>query len=136
MKLTYKKPLLLIEGYIDWKDKLLASIIISITEGWGIPYINSTGIAQSSDIIGKIFDRYGVARTTSIPPACVKKRKTVKEIQWSMLQCISGISSIMAKNILTKNPKIFSIGNYTYDLKIKGLRKEARILLEKVIRNE
>lgn len=147
MKDTYKKPLILIEGYIDWNDKLLASIIISIVEGWGIPYINSSSISQSAKIIGKVFDRYGTAKTAKIPPPAVVKQQTVKMIKWTMLQCIKGIGGVTAKRIMEEIPNIFMVKQdedpilnpmVTWNKKfskIKGLNKESRELLVKVLCN-
>lgn len=143
MKATYKKPLILIEGFIDWDDRLLSSIIISIVEGWGIPYINSTSTLHSAKIIGKIFDRYGTAKTAKIPPPAVRKAKSVKEIKWCMLQCVIGIGGIVAKRILeeTETTGLFNLGEYSEQFKkdlkrVKGLNKNSKELLIKVLCNE
>src|SRR3972149_3247937 len=57
MKNTYKKTLLIIEGYIDWNNKLLVGIIISLIDGWQLPIINTLDSKHTSEILGKLFDR-------------------------------------------------------------------------------
>jgi ribosomal protein S2 len=53
-----------------------------------------------------------------------------------MLQCIYHIGGTVATRILEKNPYIFSNRVKTHNLKIKGLSKQSRELLEKVLSNE
>ena len=131
LKDTYKKPSLLIEGFIDWDDRTVASIIIGVTNGFCIPYYNSLNKVQSAQIIGKIFERYGVARTSKIPPPAVKKGYTKKQLQWQMLQTVPHLGGTAATRVLEVMPDIFV---HTYSnlfiewqlKKVQGLHKEAR----------
>ena len=133
LKDTYKKPLLLVEGFIDWDDRMVSSIIIGVTEGFGIPYINSVTRQQSAKIIGRIFDKYGVAKTKGLPPCAVKKGYTPQQIRWMMLQTIPKLGVVVAKKVLDANPHIFADTSKTYNLNISGLNKEAKDLLLKVL---
>lgn len=130
LKNTYKKPLVIIEGHIDWNDRLTSSVVQSIAVGYGIPYISTYNIQETVLVISRIFDRYGSTKTSDVPPPSVKRGKTTKEIRWCMLQTIPRIGVKKATEILKNNPKIFSRENYKLNLDIKGLNKESKKLLE------
>ena len=143
LKDTYKKPSLLIEGFIDWDDRTVSSIIIGVTNGFGIPYYNSVHKLQSAQIIGKVFERYGVARTSRIPPPAVKKGYTPKQVKWMMLQTVPHLGGVMATRLLEELPWLFSmethkshsinLGQLSLRLdKIKGLNKDSKEMLLRV----
>jgi ERCC4-type nuclease len=142
LKDTYKKPLVLIEGFIDWDDRMVSSIVIGITEGFSVPYINSSGHNQSANIIGRIWERYGVARTSKIPPPAVKKGYSNNQITWMMLQTIPHLGGVLAKRIADADPYIFS----RYDTKsfyqletmlnkTQGLNKDSKQYLLRLLGN-
>ena len=106
LKDTYKKSSLLIEGYINWNDRQISGVIISVTNGYGIPYYNSINHYQSAEIIGRIWERYGIAKTSRIPPPAVKRGYTPEQIRWCMLQTIPKIGGVTAQRILEANPYI------------------------------
>ena len=104
LKDTYKHPLVIIEGAINYKDRLLSGIIYGIVIGWGIPYINTTNVYDTALAVQRMFDKYGTSKINVVPPAVVKKAKTVKEIQWAMFQCISGIGAKRATELVKLFP--------------------------------
>ena len=55
---------------------------------------------QSAEIVGKLFERYGTAKTAKLPPAAVKKGYTPQQIKWMMLQTIPHIGGVVAKRIV------------------------------------
>jgi len=132
MKDTYKKCIVLIEGFIVWEDRQLAGIIYGIVDGWQIPYINSLSKEQSALRIGQLHDRYGAAHSHPPPPA-VKKGYTTKQIQWMMAQTIPHLGGVVAKRLVDKNPRIFSCSNYAVDLDIEGMRKDSKEYLNKLL---
>ena len=133
LKDTYKKPAVLIEGFIDWHDRQVSGVLLGITNGYGIPYYNSLNHEQSADIIGRVWERYGVARTAHQPPAAVKRGFTPKQIQWCMLQTIPHIGGVMASKILELNPYIFTDTSHVYNFNIKGFNKDSKDLLLRVL---
>lgn len=141
LKDTYKKPLVLIEGFIDWDDRMVSSIVIGITEGFGVPYVNSSSRYQSATIIGRIWERYGVARTSKIPPPAVKKGYTTQQIKWCMLQTIPHLGVVVAKRVVDEIPYIFEadvmrIGDILSKLDhVEGLRKDSKETLIRVLKN-
>ena len=141
MKDTYKKPILLVEGKIDWNDKIVSGILYAVIGGWSIPFINTMNQIDSADKISKLFDKYGPDAKHSIMPAVVKKEKSAKWIKWAMLQCVYGIGATVAKRIMEVEP--LTIGtpcNIIYLekklSKVKGLTKESRKRLMKVLMND
>jgi ERCC4-type nuclease len=132
MRDTYKKVLVIIEGFIDWKDRQLAGILYGIVDGWQIPYINTLSKADSAERIGQLHDRYGSSSTSKLPPAAVKKGYSTPHIKWMMLQCIPHIGPIVAKRILEKYPNIFTT-NLRGPLNIEGLRRDSTEYLVKVL---
>jgi ERCC4-type nuclease len=133
MKDTYKKVLVIIEGFIDWKDRSLKGIIYALTDGWQIPYINTNGIKQSAERIGDLHDRCGAAKVARVPPAAVKKGYTIEQIRCMMAQTIPHVGPVVAKRIIEKNPHIFSHTNYLVDLNIEGLQKSSKEMIVKVL---
>ena len=133
LKNTYKKPLILLEGFRDWSDKLSTSTILGIMIGWNIPILFSSSVNQSVTILSRIFDKYGSTKTSRVPPAAVIRGRTPKEVRWAMLQCVPHIGSVMASKILEENPTIFSHKEQIVNLDIKGINKESKELLLKVI---
>lgn len=133
MKDTYKKVIVLIEGFIVWEDRQLAGIIYALVDGWQIPYINTLSKEQTAIRIGQLHDRYGSASTHRVPPPAVRKAYTESQIRWMMLQTIPHIGSVVAKRILDKNPYIFADTSKVYDLNVEGLRKDSKDLLYKVL---
>jgi ERCC4-type nuclease len=141
LKDTYKKSLLIVEGYINWEDRLLNSILFGIKIGWQLPIVYTSNINDTAKRIGNIFDKYGMSKTSRVPPAAIKKGYTPQQIKWQMLQCIPHIGGVVAKRILEEVPYLFigecSSTELLYDLKeVKGLNKDSRELLIKVLCNE
>jgi len=102
LKDTYDTPILLIEGPINYKDKLLTGILFAILLKWKIPYINTYNIYDSAEAIHRMFIKSGQNITKSYPPAVVKKEVTVDRIRWAMIQCVRNIGPTLAKEILNK----------------------------------
>ena len=107
MRNTYEQQILLIEGTIDYKDRLLMGILTTIILFWKYQTIFSKDKNETVEWIEKLFTKYGVGKTSRIPPAAVRKYKEIKDIQFEMLQCIQGIGTVKAKKILEQNPDIF-----------------------------
>ena len=133
MKDTYKKQIVIIEGFIVWEDRQLAGIIYGLVDGWQIPYINTLSKEQTALRVGQLHDRYGAANSRRAPPPAVRKGYTPMQIKWMMLQTIPHIGSVVAKRILDKNPYIFADTSNVYDLNVEGLRKDSKDLLYKVL---
>ena len=136
LKETYKHPAIIVEGYINPKEVLVGSIINSLQIGWSIPIIYTENLKSTADKIEKIWNQYGEKKYTGPPPPCVIKAKSPKEIRWAMVQCIAGIGSIKAKEILQKNPTIFSNEFQHLDLNNITLPKLSKELLFKVLQGE
>jgi len=102
LKNTYEIPILLIEGPINYKNKLITGILFAIVLKWRIPYINTYNIYDSAEAIHRMFIKSGQNITKSYPPSGVKKEITPKKIQWAMIQCVRGIGPTLAKEILNK----------------------------------
>lgn len=100
LKDTYKKPIVIIEGTVNWKDKMVAGIILSTLLKWNIPIIQTHNIYDTAEKIYQMFTCYGSNKCKSYPPIVVKKGLTVKEIQWCMLMTVRGIGTETAKKIL------------------------------------
>jgi len=104
LKNTYKIPLLVVEGNINYKDRMVSGILASVVLGWKLPYITTHDIHQTTDLIGNLFTRYGVSKTNAYPPRAVIKESSIARIRWAMIQCIEGIGPRMASKILTIVP--------------------------------
>jgi ERCC4-type nuclease len=132
LKDTYKKPYVLIEGFLDWKDRMICGTALAILDSWRIPILNSCDHAQSALIIGRLFERYGTARTSRVPPPAVKKGYTRRQMQVNMCQVIPHVGGVMANKIVDKNPHIFAwnygtdYGTAKIDLNIQGLQKDSK----------
>jgi len=100
LKNTYKTPLLIIEGRIDYKDRLVSGILMSIILGWKMPFISTYNTYDTAEFIEKLFTRYGSNRSKGYPPAAVIKAKSPKKVQWAMLQCVRGIGPATSAKIL------------------------------------
>jgi ERCC4-type nuclease len=134
LKDTYEKPYLLLEGFLDWENRQVSGIMFGVVDGFRIPYLNSVNSAQSAVIVGHLYERYGVARTSRLPPVAVRKGYSVTEIKCMMLQTIPHIGGVVARRILEVNPTIFSMRSNTINsLDIQGLRRDAKEYLIKVL---
>ena len=100
LKDTYKKPIVIIEGIVNWKDKMVAGIILSTLLKWNIPIIQTHNIYDTAERIYQMFTCYGANKCKSYPPIVIKKGLTVKEIQWCMLMTIRGVGTETSKKIL------------------------------------
>jgi len=100
LKATYKIPLLVVEGNVNYKDRMVSGILSSIVLGWKLPYITTHDIYETADLITALFTRYGTAKTNMYPPRAVIKQASPAKIRWAMLQCVQGIGPRMAKSIL------------------------------------
>ena len=139
MQNTYKQPILLIEGIIDYNDRLLMGILTTIILFWKYQTIFTISPAQTVLWIEKLFTKYGVGKSNRIPPPAVVRADTPQEIKRNMLCCIKGIGPVMANRILEEIPDIFQnrepIDDVILESKlkgIKGLKKESKELLLKV----
>ena len=100
LKATYKTPLVIIEGRIDFKDKLISGILFSLLLGWKIPYINTYNVYDTAEAISRMFTRYGENKAKGYPPAAVKKEVSPQKIRWAILQCVYGIGPATATKLL------------------------------------
>lgn len=100
LKDTYEKPLLLIEGSIDYKNKLVTGILFAVLLRWNIPYINTYNIYDTAEAVSRMFIKCGQNKVKGYPPAAVKKETTIEKIQWTMLQCIRNVGPSTATKIL------------------------------------
>jgi len=100
LKNTYKLPFILIEGGIDWEDRLISGIASSILLGWKVPILQSYNLQESRDIITALFTKYGSTKVSGYPPAAVIKEVAPARVQWAMLQCVRGIGPATATKIL------------------------------------
>ena len=100
LKATYKTPLVIIEGRIDFKDKLISGILFSLLLGWKIPYINTYNVYDTAEAISRMFTRYGENKAKGYPPVAVKKEVSPAKIRHTMLQCCRGIGPATATKIL------------------------------------
>lgn len=139
MKDTYKKQIVIIEGFIAWEDRQLAGIIYGLVDGWQIPFLNTLSKEQTALRIGQLHDRYGSSSTSRLPPCAVQKAYTPEQVRWMMVQCIPHIGMVVGKRIVEKIPYIFRAdimrkGDIQEALNsIEGLRKDSRELLERVL---
>ena len=133
MKDTYKKQLVIVEGYIDWADRRLVGSLLALVDGWQIPFLNTSGKDSTAERIGQLHDRYGSAKTSQQPPIAVRKGYTDTQIRVSMLTVIPHLGTVTAKRIVEKNPKIFADTSKAYDLNIQGLHKDSKDTLLKVL---
>ena len=133
MKDTYKKVIVIVEGYIDWDDRMVSGSLLALVDGWQIPFINTMNQTSSADRIGKLHDRYGSAKTSSQPPIAVRKGYTTTQIRTAMLTVIPHLGNVIAKRIVEKNPYIFADTSKVYDLNIQGLHKDSKDTLLKVL---
>lgn len=137
LKRTYKYPLVIIEGPINYKDKWLSGVLASIAIGWKIPYINSFNLEDSAWMIKNFYMKYGPARASRMYcPKAVKKAYTPEDIRWMMLQCIPRIGPATSKRILEKIEfKDLPYTNPEYLAEnIKGLNKRSKELLIQVFK--
>jgi ERCC4-type nuclease len=125
MKDTYKKCLIIVEGYINWKDRLVSGILQGIIIGWQVPYINTVNQYETAEVLAKLFDKYGTSKVNDIPPPAVRKGKTPKQIKWCMLQCVSGIGPKGATEVLKELPD-FANGAYE-DVWVKEVLRKIKI---------
>jgi len=100
LKATYKTPLVIIEGTIDFKDKLVSGILFGLLLGWKIPYINTYNVYDTAEAVSRMFTRYGENKAKGYPPAAVRKEASPTKIRWAMLQCCKGIGPATATKIL------------------------------------
>jgi len=122
LKNTYKIPLMIIEGNIDYKDKLVSGIIFSLTLDWKIQWIHTYNLYDTAEAIARLFTKYGSVKASGYPPSAVRKEQKPKRIRWAMLQCIRGIGPVTASKILKELPYI-CIGSRFYSkfsLSMKG----------------
>ena len=137
LKLTYKQPMLLIEGGIDWYDPIESGCMTTLYLFWHFQILHSASSSETALIVSRLFTRYGTGRSGRMPPAGVIRRRTPKEVKWAMLQCVAGIGPKAASKILEAMPDIFS-ACYCYPLKIlseiKGLNKESIKILAEVLK--
>jgi ERCC4-type nuclease len=141
MKNTYAIPILLIEGPINHRDRIVMGILTTVILFWKYQTIFTKDKEDTAKWIAALFTKYGVGKTNRIPPPSVKRAITPKEIRWCMLQTIPYIGPKTANKILETIPDIFSASYHPHDLKtylkqIKGLKKESLELLVKVKTNE
>jgi Fanconi anemia group M protein len=100
LKETYKYPLVIVEGALDYKDKLISGILFSLTFGWRIQWISTYNTYDTAEAITRMFTRYGTNKASGYPPACVKKAMSPDKIKWAMLQCVRNVGPTTATNIL------------------------------------
>jgi ERCC4-type nuclease len=137
MKRTYQQPILLIEGLIDFRDRLLMGILTTVILFWKYQTVFSDSKQETAIWIERLFTKYGVGKTGRIPPAAVIRMATPKQIRWAMLQCIKGIGPKTASKILEEIPELFC-KEYCYHIlkpklkRVKGLKKESLELLIKI----
>jgi len=120
LKATYPIPLLVVEGYIDYKDKLVSGILFSVLLGWRIPYISSPNTLGTAQIVARMFTRYGSNKAKGYPPAAVRKEYTPAKIRWAMLQCIRGVGPVMATKLMKE------VGFHTI-VRSNGIALEAKL---------
>lgn len=104
LKVTYKKPIVIVEGIINYDDKIIAGIIFKTLLRWNIPYINTLNLNDTADKIYKMFTAYGSSKCKGYPPKGVIKEDTPERIRWAMLQCIRGIGTQKATEIIKLMP--------------------------------
>ena len=137
---TYKTPILLIEGTINWKDRLLSGIICTIILFWKYQTIFTHNTQETALVLNNLFIKYGIGKSNREPPAPVIRAETPEKVTWAILQCFKGIGPKTATEILNIEPNIFR-GRYSSKelrnklSKVKRLKKEPLELLIKVISN-
>lgn len=122
---TYKYPLVIVEGTLDYKDKLISGILFSLTFGWKIQWISTYNTYDTAEAISRMFTRYGTNKASGYPPSCVRKEMSPNKIRWAMLQCIRNVGPTTATNIL-KEVEFKALVNGEVDSKklaksVKGL---------------
>jgi len=141
MRNTYTIPILLIEGPINHRDRIVMGILTTVILFCKYQTIFSKDKEDTAKWIADLFTKYGVGKTGRIPPPAVIRAATPKQIKWAMLQCIKGIGPKTANKILEEIPDIFS-ASYDYHTikaklrKVKGLSHIARELLVGVKAND
>jgi len=140
LKNTYKKPFVLLEGQLNYKDAWVSGVFFSIIYGWGIPIIPTFNLQDSALAIKRLFIKYGSGKSKSYPPSAVRKADTPEKIRWMMLQCIKGIGPKAATKIIKEiNPFVY-IERFTDIIleerlkKVKGLNKRSKELLIQVFK--
>jgi len=111
LKNTYKTPLVIIEGRIDYSDRMIAGILFSLILGWKVPYIPTYNLYETDDVVERLFTRYDVNRASGYPPPAVRKEDKPEKIRWAMLQCIRDIGSVKA-SLLIKELSNFGSNAY------------------------
>ena len=129
MKDTYKKQFVIVEGYIDWSDRMLAGSLLALVDGWQIPFINTPTKDATACRIGQLHDRYGSAKTSQQPPIAVRKGYTIPQIKVAMLTTIPHLGVVTARKIISDNPSLFECRPYNYSLQIQGLHKDSKNVL-------
>ena len=137
MRNTYEQQILLIEGTIDYKDRLLMGILTTIILFWKYQTIFSKDKNETVEWIERLYTKFGINRAIKEPPIAVIRSDTPEDIRWAMCQTVKGIGSKIAREIIKNNPKIFSIEQpINPNLNIKGIRKESKDLLMRVLNGE
>jgi len=137
LKNTYKKPFVLLEGQLNYKDAWISGVFFSIIYGWGIPVIPTFNLQDSALAIKRLFIKYGSGKSKAYPPSAVRKADSPEKIRWMMLQCIKKVGPVTAKKILNEMPMLFgtdynSVAFKQKLKKVKGLGENQRILLETI----
>jgi ERCC4-type nuclease len=144
LRRTYKQPMLLIEGQMDWYNPYLRGILTSLFLAWKFQIISTADHASTVQALIGLFIKYGAGKTGRVPPPAVVRGRTVKEVQWGMLQCVQGIGPVAAKKILEAEPQLFKRfqdcdPNLAPKLtikqsldKVKGIKKEAKEMILRV----
>jgi ERCC4-type nuclease len=135
MKNTYTIPILLIEGPINHRDRIVMGILTTVILFCKYQTIFTKDKEDTAKWITALFTKYGVGKTNRIPPPSVKRAITPKEIRWCMLQTIPYIGPVIANRILEEYPDIFNKKIDKGKLNIKGLNKKSRDLLIGVLTN-
>jgi len=139
LKNTYKKPFVLLEGQLNYKDAWISGVFFSIIYGWGIPVIPTYNLQDSALAIKRLFIKYGSGKSKVYPPAAVRKADSPEKIRWMMLQCVKGIGPKAATKILKEfNGSLEACIHPVYFekklRKIKGLNKRSKELLIQVFK--
>lgn len=139
LRRTYQQPMLLIEGFIDWKDPVLSGTLCTILLFWKYQVIFTLGKAETALAVGHLFTKFGVGKSGRLPPCAVKKRRTVGDIMLEMLQIFEGVGPVTAKRILEviTHEKFVKLSAFELSEElthVKGLSNNARHLLVTVFK--
>jgi len=101
LKNTYKIPIVIVEGTLNYTDRLVSGIVLmGLLLGWRVPYISTYNIYETADVVQRLFTCYGAKKAAGYPPAAVIKELTPERIRWAMIQCVRGVGPSMATKIL------------------------------------